>query len=143
MNKNQIMNLLGAGTMTLLIVITGLLFNAGVIGSASADSISSDVQTVMMDGEAAVQAENAQLREAIVELQNREAQYAQQIDQANQLLQEQNTAATYGGEYEEEEHEEEEHEEGEYGAEAHEEEAHAEGEYSAEAHEEEEEHEED
>ena len=111
MSKKQLMNLIGAGTMTALIVITGLLFNGGVIGSASADNLSSN-QAITLEGDAALQAENAQLRDAVIQLQDREAQYAAQIDEANQLLQEQSTAAAaYGGEYEEEEYEEEEEEE--------------------------------
>jgi len=118
-NKKQIMNLLGAGTVTALLVVTGLLFGGRSFDMEVADNETGIVQTLMVSGDSSLEAENAQLRDAVIELQQREEQYVAQIEQANQLLQENNNAYAGEAEYEEEYEECEEGEEYGEGREGH------------------------
>ena len=105
MNKKQKINLIGAGTLTALIAVAGFSFNSGGVRAVAADAFSSTGQSILLSEDAAIHAENDQLRDAITQMQDREAQYAQQIEQANVLLQEQSQAG-YGEGEEHEEHEE-------------------------------------
>ena len=142
MDKKQIANLLGAGTLTGLVLASVLLFGQGQLdASAAADNTAAsqpaivEVAAPSTDGDP-LQVQNDQLQEALQTMQEREAAYQEQIELANEALAEQaaNSAPAYSEEYEEDEHEEgeyeeEEHEEGEYEEVEHEEEEHEEGEY--------------
>ena len=110
MNKQQITNLLGAGTMTALIVGIGMLLSNGGQPTASADQPENLVASTEL-----VMDDTAAMRQTIRELQAREAEYAAQIELANQLLAEQNNNATYDDdEYEDDEYEDDEYEDDEY-----------------------------
>lgn len=117
MDKKQLANLLGAGTLTGLILASILLFGQGRLNDSSSaletQTMSNPViveveQPVTDPNAAALQAQNEQLQEALQTMQERETAYQEQIDIANQALAEQaaNTAPAYEGEMEEEEEEE-------------------------------------
>lgn len=109
MNKKQLSNLLGAGTVTAVILLTALL-----LGSRPGESITSGgAEAQMTPTSVTLESENEMLRQAIEQYQQREAAYAAQIEQANQLLSEQ-TPPTYDdddyGYDDDDDHEEYEHE---------------------------------
>ncbi|MGB1252203.1 MAG: hypothetical protein ACPG8W_16405 [Candidatus Promineifilaceae bacterium] len=109
MTKQQMTNFIGAGTIAALMLIIALTFG-GWNNSKTADAAPSSNNNVA--GEAVVmpdsglQAENAQLKEAVQLLQEREVQFTEQINLANEQL-----SANSGGYGEEGEAYEEEHEE--------------------------------
>ena len=105
MNKQQIANLLGAGTITVLVVALLMLFNFGESNSTADAATGSDsntaVQVVPLDDYNALQSENDQLQEALKTMQDREMQYQTQLDAANNALNQSASSASYSGEYEE------------------------------------------
>ena len=110
MDKQKLVNLLGASTVTAVLLIIMLAFggewNGG--GSTAVDAASApdtNVQVVPIDSYNALEQENEQLQEALDTMIDREAQYQTQLDQANQLLDEA-AAPAYEEEYEEEAYEE-------------------------------------
>ena len=134
MNKNQLTNLIGAGTIAAMMLILGLVFSgSGNLASANPDT-SPAVAEMASTADSTLQAENQNLRETVQLMQEREALMIEQINIANEQL----AAPAYGeGDYEgheegeehEEEYEEEYEEHGEeYEMEEHEEE-HDEDEY--------------
>lgn len=121
MNKQQIANLLGAGTITVLVVALLMLFNFGESDPTADAATGSDpntaVQVVPLDDYNALQSENDQLQEALQTMQDRELQYQTQLDAANNALNQSASSSSYSGEYEEyedDDHEEYEHEEHEH-----------------------------
>ena len=86
MNKAQMVNLLGFGTMIALILITGLLFSPPSATSVSANTAPENRQVIVIDSETALQSGNAELRDAVLELQAREALYDAQIERALRVL---------------------------------------------------------
>ncbi len=109
MNKQQITNLLGAGTVTGLMVAAALFFGGGL--GSQPDTVAANANppiVIAAEGIAtdSVTAENAQLREAVQLLQGREGEYRAQIEQANILLAE-NAAQAQGYEGEAYEYEDE------------------------------------
>jgi len=114
---NRLQGILAAGTLTGLIIITVLAFSwrdaAGQQGSlpaeGSLDSRPANAAMINNDGDvqaqiAGLQRYNEQLESAVQIYQAREAQYQQQIELANQALQQQTRTRR---EYEWEEHEHE------------------------------------
>jgi ribosomal protein S7 len=116
MTKQQITNLTGAATIVALVVAIGLLLGGVNRPTATAQSEPAPVtQPVVVDD---LQAENAALQEMVTTYQAREAEYAAQIELANELLAAPAAApAAYTDddayEHEHEEHEEHEHAYGE------------------------------
>ncbi len=114
MNKKQKANLIGAGTVTGSLLMFGLIFGGvGAKDTAVTDPINNNTTIIEEGTDPTVE----ELQNALQIMKNREAEYAAQIEQANQLLAEQANQANYSDyddddEYEEhEEHEREEHEE--------------------------------
>ena len=110
MTKQQMTNLIGAGTIAAIMLIVAITFGGGdrsaVNASNDGNSNATGEVVVMPDPE--LQAENAQLKEAIQILQEREAQFTEQINIANEQLAANNGGAYgEGGEMEEMEEEEE------------------------------------
>ena len=92
MTKKQIMNLLGAGTMTIMLLGAGLLFSGrGTLFADTGDFTDQQILE-MAQSEASLLLENNALRETIAEFQDREVEYTQLVDQANAMLVEQNSA---------------------------------------------------
>jgi hypothetical protein len=129
MDKNKILNLIGTGTAASALLIIATLFNSGGFSNLTASASSGESipsQAIQIDA-AGLEAQNVQLQEALVIMQQREAEYQTKLEEANNLLLAPEPAASYGEEYEEyeeyeegeeyeeEEHEEEEHEEEEHG----------------------------
>ena len=125
MDKKQIANLLGAGTLTGLILASIFLFGQGRFDNTSALEQQTMTNPVIVEVEPlaetviepitdpnaeALQAQNEQLHQALQTMQEREAAYQEQINIANDALAEQaaaNAAPAYEGEEEEMEEEEE------------------------------------
>ena len=115
MNRKQLINLIGAGIMSGLILASALLLNGqeetNALGSIAPDAVVSTIQVeAMPDND--VQA----MEQTIIELQAREAEYQAQLEAAQTYINEQtaaNEAAAYG-QGEENEEEEEAYEEEEY-----------------------------
>lgn len=117
MDKTKIANLIGAGSMTTLMITLALLFGGGW-GTADASGGTTTVTeqpalVVPVDNADPLQQQNQQLQDALQLMQEREAIYQSQLDEANAALTAQSNAS-YGGEYEEHEHEEYEEDEDEY-----------------------------
>ena len=114
MDKNKILNLIGAGTAAAALLIIATLFSDGGLSNyiASAANEPASAQVIQAD-DASLEAQNAQLQEALVIMQEREAEYQAKLEEANHLLLNPEPAAAYGEEYEdeEEEYEDEEYEE--------------------------------
>ena len=113
MTKQQMTNLIGAGTIAAIMLIIALVFsggnNANTAGADPGGGITTATEVIV---DPALQTENMQLKEAVQVLQEREAQFTEQINLANEQLA---TSSGYGEgaegeEYEEEEYEEEEEE---------------------------------
>ena len=119
MDKNKILNLIGTGTAAAALLVIAMLFSNGgfsnLMASAANDVHEDAPEQVMQaeaDADADLEAQNAQLQEALVIMQEREAEYQAKLEEANNLLLNPEPAVAYGGEYEEEaEYEEEEYEE--------------------------------
>jgi uncharacterized protein YceH (UPF0502 family) len=141
-NHSRLYNLLAAGSLTVLLLITFLLFRnnhfGGVAdaattavidtGTLSAGTVSTATQSTVDPAVAALEAQNQKLMEAVQVLQAREGQYQTQLDNATQALQRMQGQSgerlerherEYGeheyGEHEYGEHEYGEHEYGEHG----------------------------
>lgn len=132
-NNSRLYNLLAAGSLTVLLLLTFLLFQNNRFGGV-ADAATSIVtetmvlpvpsQETIVDANAGtptstdqtlqtLQAQNQKLRQAVQVMQQREQQYQTQLNNASQALQTlQTQSAAPGGEYEE--HEDDEHEHGEH-----------------------------
>ena len=115
MNKKQLSNILGAGTITGFILALMLLFNNGDVQGETAVSpattTSGITEVVPMENYSQLQAQNNQLVQDLQVMQSREQQYETQITTANELMAQQSAAAQQTGNYEEhEEHEEDDHE---------------------------------
>jgi len=115
MDKNKILNLIGTGTAAAALLIIATLFNSGGFSNLTASASKGEsvpAQAIQIDA-ASLEAQNAQLQEAIVIMQERETEYQTKLDEANNLLLNPEPAAAYGegAEYEEEEEEHEEYEE--------------------------------
>ena len=112
MNKKQLTNLLGAGTITGFILALVLMFSNGDVQGQTAVIPATDqpgiTEVVPLADYNQLAAENDQLALDLQTMQGREAQYEAQLTQANDLLAQPQTYA--GGEHEEPEHEEHEHE---------------------------------
>ncbi len=114
MNKQQLTNLLGAGTISALAVALALMF--GGRGTQADNAIPAQdtnavTEVVTADSYNALIEQNAQLQEAVDVLQARETQYQEQITAAQVALDAQANVDGYTeGAYEEDE-EYEEHEE--------------------------------
>ena len=105
MNKKQKANLIGAGTVTALLLMLGLAFgNVGAKDTAVTEPASNRI-TIQDQTNPSVE----QLQQELQAMQNREAEYAAQIRQANELLAEQAKQTTYTEHEEDEAHEHEEH----------------------------------
>jgi hypothetical protein len=123
MHSNRLKNILAAGALTGLVLATVIAFAWRDLGQA--DAAATDTQPVTVTATSveedvnALQAENQQLRDALVTMQEREQQYQTQLEMANQtILQLQaGTGNTTGnsGSFAFGEHEREEHEFGEFG----------------------------
>ena len=114
MDKQKLVNLLGAGTVAAVVLSMVLVFGGGWGSTSAVDSPTTDnVQVVPLDSYNSLEQENEQLRQALDTMTDREAQYQAQLDQANQLLNEAAAPAS-GRAYEDEEHEAYEHEEDEH-----------------------------
>lgn len=117
MDKNKILNLIGTGTAAAALLIIATLFNSGGFSNLTASASTGEsipAQAIQIDA-ASLEAQNAQLQEALVIMQQRETEYQTKLDEANNLLLNPEPAAAYGEDYEYEEEEEyEEHEEEEY-----------------------------
>lgn len=114
MTKQQITNVIGAGTLAALVLIIGLVFGSNGQSSSAEPIVPNTSIVTVTDAPSALESENAQLKETIAILQDREAQFVEQINIANEQL-----ATGYGageGEYEEDEYEDDEdgEEHGEY-----------------------------
>lgn len=136
MDKNKVLNLIGTGTAAAALLIIAALFNSGGFSSLTASASPSEsvpAQAIQIDS-ASLEAQNEQLQEVLVIMQQRETEYQTKLDEANNLLLNPEPAAAYGEGYEEEEYEE-------YEEDEHEEE-YEEGEHEEDEHEEYEEHEE-
>ena len=104
MTKQQITNVIGAGTLAALVLIIGLVFGSNGQSSSAEPIVPNTSIVTVTDAPSALESENAQLKETIAILQDREAQFVEQINIANEQL-----ATGYGageGEYEEDEYEE-------------------------------------
>ncbi len=126
MDKNKVLNLIGTGTAAAALLIMATLFNNGGFSNFTASASSGDsvpAQAIQINA-ASIEAQNAQLQDALVIMQQREVEYQAKLDEANNLLLNPEPAASYGEGYEEEEYEEEEYEEEEYEEEEYEEEEH-------------------
>ena len=112
MDKNKILNLIGAGTAAAALLIIATLFSDGGLSNyiASAANEPASAQVIQAD-DASLEAQNAQLQEALVIMQEREAEYQAKLEEANHLLLNPEPAAAYGEEYEDEDEEYEEEEE--------------------------------
>ena len=106
MTKQQMTNLIGAGTIAAIMLIIALAFGGGNSKPIMAETGDDNVAGEVITTDTALQTENAQLKEAVQVLQEREAQFTEQINLANEQL----NANSYG---EGEEYEEGEEEEGE------------------------------
>lgn len=114
MNRQQMTNLIGAGTITGVLLLIAFLFGGGPrIGNAQAAQ--SSPQTVQIEAApqdaapqdaATLAQQNAELRQAVDTLLAREQQYADQLQQANDALAQQAAPAGEYGYEEDEEHEE-------------------------------------
>lgn len=125
-NHSRLYNLLAAGSLTLLLLITFLLFRnnhlGGVadaatatvidMGTLSASTVSTDTQGAVDPTVAALQGQNQKLMEAVQLLQARESQYQAQLNNANQALQ--SVQSQSSQRFERHEHEFGEHEIGEH-----------------------------
>ena len=114
MTKQQMTNLIGAGTIATVMLIIAVAFGGGnrnAVDAGSADNTSPTGEVVAMP-DAELQAENEQLRETVQLLQEREAQFTEQINIANEQLAT-NNGGGYGEGGEMEEMEEDEMEEDE------------------------------
>lgn len=117
MDKNKILNRIGAGTAAAALLIIATLFNSGGFDNltASASTATSvPAQAIQIDA-ATLEEQNAQLQEALIIMQQREAEYQAKLNEANNLLLNPEPAVAYGETYEEEyeghdKHEEHEHE---------------------------------
>ena len=78
MNSSQIRNILAAGTLTGLVMVMFFVFGPGLQSSEAA------ADTSAMD---AIQAQNAELATVVQNYQAREAAFQQQIEAANQTIQ--------------------------------------------------------
>jgi len=129
MNKKQLINFLGAGTITgFILAIVMLLSGGGAAAGAAVEATTGTAVPVIVPNTPGItevvplanynqlQVENDQLLQDLQTMQGREAQYQAQIKSANQLMaQAQNTVAANGQYQEHEEHEEhDEHEEHEH-----------------------------
>ena len=116
MNKKQLSNILGAGTITGFILALMLLFNSGGVQGETAvlptSSPSGITEVVPMENYTQLQAQNDQLVQDLQTMQDRELQYEAQITTANELTAQQDAAAQQNGRYDDDDYEEhEEHEE--------------------------------
>ena len=124
MDKNKVLNLIGTGTAAAALLIIATLFNSGGFSNLTASASTGEsvpAQAIQIDA-ASLEAQNAQLQEALVVMQQREAEYQTKLDEANNLLLNPEPAAAYGEGYEYEEEEEEYEEHAEHEEEEHEEE---------------------
>ena len=115
MNKKQLSNILGAGTITGFILALMLLFNNGDVQGETAvlptTSPSGITEVVPMENYSQLQAQNDQLVQDLQVMQSREQQYEAQITTANEMMAQQSAAAQQTGNYDDEYEEHEEHEE--------------------------------
>jgi hypothetical protein len=86
MNKQRITNLIGAGTMVVIVLAIGLLLSGGNRPNVSADSSAPTTQIAEPLAVNALQAENDALQQVVTTYQLREVEYAAQIELANELL---------------------------------------------------------
>ena len=134
-NNNRLYNLLAAGSVTILLALTFLLFRGNgfdtAVGAAntwtgttpavvtsgsaveqapSSDQVANSTQAAPAQDVAltTLQAQNAKLTQMLQVMQAREKQYQTQLERANQALQANQAQAARG--YEQGEHEAEEHE---------------------------------
>ncbi len=94
MTRQQMTNFIGAGTIAALMLIFALAFGGWNDSTANADTNTSGnvAGEVMVMPDSELQAENAQLKETVQLLLDREAQFTEQINIANEQL-----AANSGG----------------------------------------------
>ncbi len=108
MNKKQKANVIGAGTVTGLLLMLGLAF--GGVGAKDNTAVTEPVSTLTINQDGSDPTVE-QLQETLQVMQNREAEYAAQIEQANQLLAEQ---ANQQASYSEDDDDDDRYENGEY-----------------------------
>ena len=115
MTKQQMTNLIGAGTIAAIMLIVAIAFGSGNRNAVNAnnDGNSNPTDDVVVMPDAELQAENAQLKEAIRVLQEREAQFTEQINIANEQLAANSGGYGEGGEMEEMEEEDDDEEDDE------------------------------
>ena len=113
MTKQQMTNLIGAGTIAAVMLIVAIAFGSGNRNAANTGNVgnSNPAGEVVVMPDAELQAENAQLKETIQLLQEREAQFTEQINIANEQLAANSGGYDEGGEAEEMEEDEMEEEE--------------------------------
>ena len=118
MNKKQLSNILGAGTITGFILALMLLFNSGDVQGETAVSPTTTpsgiTEVVPMENYTQLQVQNDQLVQDLQVMQSREQQYETQITAANEMMAEQSAAAQQTGNYDDDYEEHEEHEEDEH-----------------------------
>jgi hypothetical protein len=100
-NKRQLGILLGAATITGLVLVMLLLLGgpdtaAGADPTTVATADSTSAQVVPLESYKRLQAENAQLRQNLQIMLMREAQYQSQLNLANQMLQRQGQSIPFG-----------------------------------------------
>ena len=115
MDKNKILNLIGTGTAVGALLIIAMLFSNGGFGNeASTTSAAEPAEQAVQVDTADLEAQNAQLQEALTVMQQREAEYQARINEANDMLMNPEPAPANSGTYEGEEAYEEEDDEHEY-----------------------------
>lgn len=91
-NRKRLTNLLIAGTLTVLLLTVYLAFRGGDTAVAASTTVEQTAVTAtsaaFQSQIEALQAQNTELRSAVQTLQAREAEYQQQIESANQTINE-------------------------------------------------------